>query len=182
MRSTSKTCWLLLATLAAIPAFAASGSVLDPDGKPIAGARACLWNETNIGFCVDTDALGNYRFPDTRVPSVRITARGFLPEIVAAVHQSSPIVLRRAASLLVHVVDSVSGAPIEDGTVTLTYFSGRALDGFPFNRSGVRVATLEPGTVLVRASAEGFATVETETVILSAGHEVEVTLRMRRQP
>lgn len=172
----------LVALVAVVPALAASGTVVDPEGKPIAGARACLWAETDTGFCVDTDDRGYYGLPTTSVEAVRITADGFLSQFVAAVHQSSPIVLQRAAAILVRVVDATDGSPLSGGRVTITYFSGRTIDGLPFNRSGVKVSTLEPGTALVRASLSGYRDSEGVSVTLRAGERAEVSLRLRRAP
>lgn len=171
---------LSILAFAGNPAAAVSGIVTDPEGVPISGATACLWKETNVGLCVETDATGMYRMPSTSIPAVRITAAGFLPIVVAAVHQSSPVVLRRAASLRAFVVDDATGEPVDGGRIHLTYFSGRELEGFPFNRSGVRIATLEPGTIVVRAKLDGFRDSVSEAVTLTAGQETELTLRLRR--
>ncbi len=175
-------CALLVGVTAVFPAAAASGTVVDSDGNPVAGARACLWAEADTGFCVETDAHGYYRLPTTSVESVRITADGFLSQFVAAVHQSSPVVLRKAASLRVYVVDAADGSPLSGGTVAITYFSGRTIDGLPFNRAGVRVSTLEPGSALVRASLPGYHDSGGVSVTLTAGERTDVTLRLRRGP
>lgn len=175
-------CAVLVSLAAAFPAAAASGTVVDPDGNPVEGARACLWTEADTGFCVETDARGYYRLPTTSVESVRVTAGGFLSQFVAAVHQSSPVVLRRAAALLVHVVDAADGSELTGGTVAITYFSGRTIDGLPFNRAGVSVSTLEPGSALVRASLPGYRDAGGVPVTLAAGERTEITLRLRRGP
>lgn len=175
-------CVVLVSLAAALPAAAASGSVLDSDGNPVVGARACLWAEAETGFCVETDERGYFRLPSSSVPSVRITADGFLSQVVAAVHQSSPVVLRKAAALLVHVVDAADGSALSGGTVAITYFSGRTIDGLPFNRAGVKVSTLEPGSALVRASLPGYRDSGGASVALAAGERTEVTLRLHRGP
>jgi hypothetical protein len=178
----SLACVVLVSLAAALPAAAASGTVVDSDGNPVAQARACLFAEADTGFCVETDERGYYRLPTTSVDTVRITAEGFLSQFVAAVPQSSPVVLRRAAAILVHVVDAGDGSPLSGGTVAITYFSGRTIDGHPFNRSGVKVSTLEPGSALVRASLAGYRDSDGLPVVLTAGERAEVTLRLRRAP
>ncbi len=174
-------CALLVILAAAPPAAAASATVVDSDGNPVAGARACLWAEAET-ICVETDERGYFRLPTTSVPTVRITAEGFLTQFVAAVHQSFPVVLRKAAALLVRVVDAADGSALSGGTVAITYYSGRTIEGLPFNRAGVRISTLEPGSAVVRASHSEYQDSDGVPVTLAAGERTEVTLRLRRRP
>lgn len=159
---------------------AMSGTVVDREGAPIAGAEACLTRDGRPLLCVTTDANGFWRMPDTAAEKVRVTKTGFLAGEAAAVTQSSPIVLDRAATLLVRVVDG-AGQPIEKGTVTLVYASGRRIGPLPFNRAGMRTPSAPPGPVRVSAQAEGYELVAPAALDLEAGSEHETVVRMTRR-
>lgn len=160
---------------------AASGVVLDPEGRPIPGARACiLVGGEAEGLCVETDEHGLYRLMPTRLPTVRISAPGFLPVKVAAVDQAAPIVLRRAASLWVKLRDAETGEPIPKGEVYVTYSTGARRGPVPANAAGVRLHTLEPGEVVVTAKAEGYREGRTGPARLEGGRETELVVPLER--
>ena len=173
------------AGLVAAPAAAeSSGHVVDPDGKPVVGARACLMLgvEGRVeGLCIGTDEHGYYRLPSAGSGTVRIVADGFLPSRVAEVNQESPIVLERAASILVRVVDAATGSPVPSSEVRLAFASGESKGPFPAKRAGVRIAKLPPGDVIPTASAKGYKDAKGISVTLVAGRESEVVLRLERE-
>jgi hypothetical protein len=171
-----------VATLAVGPVLAASGRVVDPTGKPIEGARACLLVAGAEGLCSITDTSGYYDLPDTEVPWLRIVAKGFLPKRLSAVDQEVPVTLDRAASLRVRLLDRATGAPIQKGQVFVIYSSGRKKGPFPTNAAGVRVSTLEPGEVVVQGMAADHADDRSDTVRLQGGTESELVLRLPAAP
>jgi hypothetical protein len=159
---------------------AMTGTVTDRQGKPIEGAEACLTAQGQPLLCVNTDANGFWRLPDHAAESVRVVKAGYLPGEAAAVTQTAPIVLDRAATLLVRVVDG-AGTPVEKGTLTLVYASGRKVGPLPFNRAGMRTPSLAPGAVRVTAQAEGFDLAAPAAVTLEAGEEHEAVVRMTKR-
>ena len=174
---------LLGAALAASSTFgAASGRVVGADGKPITTAEVCNVVEGVSKGCVPVNAEGYYHLDAPEGHSVFVRATGYRPQRVAAVEQSAPIVLHRAATLLVKVVDAGTRKPIAKGTVTLNYASGmRVGSAVPFNTAGVRIGSLEPGDVLTRAEAEGYEPGGPLPVTLHEGVEATVTIEMRKR-
>lgn len=171
-------CAVVLALLPALPAHAASGHVVDSEGKPVSGARACLLIAGADGLCSITDPTGYYGLPETSAPLVRITATGFLAKQVSAVDQEAPVALDRAASILVRLVDRASGAAIPKGQVFLIDSSGKKRGPVPTNAAGVHVSSLDPGEVVVQGTAPGHADARSETIRLRAGEESEVVLKL----
>ncbi|HEX6852996.1 MAG TPA: carboxypeptidase-like regulatory domain-containing protein [Candidatus Polarisedimenticolaceae bacterium] len=159
---------------------AMTGTVVDRQGVPIEGAEACLTTQGRALLCVVTDANGFWRLPDSAAEAVRVVKTGYLPGESAAVTQAAPIVLDRAATLLVRVVDG-AGNPVEKGTVTVVYASGRKIGPLPFNRAGMRTPSLPPGAVRITAEAEGFDPADPAAVTLEAGVEREAVVRMTRR-
>lgn len=168
------------AVFAAAPALAFSGTVVDEQGRAIEGATACILADGKPLICDETDASGYYTLLDTRLTTLRIRKTGYVPAMLAPVTQEAPIVLRRAAALRVRVVDAATGAPVGGGRVVVSYPSGRVLDDFPFNASGVHIATIEPGPVRIRADVRGFRG-DAVDVALEAGHEAAVVLEVRKE-
>lgn len=160
------------------PALGATGHVVDPDGKPVPGARACLMVAGSEGLCSVTDASGYYGLPDSSVPWVRIVAKGFLPKQVSAVDQESPIALERAATLRVRVADAATGAALAKGQVFILYPSGKKIGPLPINAMGVQISSLEPGEIVVQASSPGHSEGRSETVRLHGGEEREVVIKL----
>jgi phage tail sheath protein FI len=140
------------------PAFAAAtGQVVAPDGAPVAGAQVCEFVEGTPERCVTADAHGVYRMEDPQRRTLLVRTSGFVPKTIDATPLNTPVVLQRAASLMVTVVDAATGAPLASGRVMINTPAGQRLGDFvPFNKAGVRISTLSPGTVFVRAEAQGY--------------------------
>ena len=160
---------------------AATGRVVDPDGKPIPGAEACS-GEKPAMECVKTDAEGFYRIENPSRRSLFIRAKGYVGVEAEAAEHVAPIALQRAAILTVRVVNAKGGMPIPSGRVLLNYTSGQNIgSSAPFNRNGLRVTTLIPGEILVRTEADGYEPGGPEVVHLEGGVEKRVTIAMRRK-
>lgn len=165
---------LILATLAL------SGTVVDAAGAPIEGAETCLVTQGEPVLCVATDAHGFWRLTDTAGEEIRISKSGYLLGTLPPVSPEAPIVLKRAASLRVRVVDR-AGAAVESGTLTLVYASGRKIGPLPFNRAGLLNPSLPPGAVRVTADAKGFTLEAPVAATLEAGRNHEIVVRMTRR-
>lgn len=170
---------LALTLSAAAPAAATSGRVADPAGNPVEGARACIVADGAEGVCSETDAAGWYRLPDTKLPKVRISARGYLPRIVAAVDQEI-VVLKPSAALRARLLDAGSGEPIARGELTLASPSGRKTGPFPVNAAGLQVATVAPGRFVPTGRAPGYRDQVGAEVELLPGKETEIVLRLHK--
>jgi hypothetical protein len=143
--------------LAARASAAATGRVVDIAGAPIDHAEVCEFVQDSPGRCVKVDAAGEYRLENPVRPSLVVRARGYVATTVDAAPLAAPVALRRAATLRVYVFDKATGEPLSSGRVMIHSPSGRRIGDFvPFNRAGVRISTLEPGEVLVRAEASGY--------------------------
>jgi hypothetical protein len=173
--------FLAMVSLAAIPARAASGRVVDKAGKPVVDARACIMVAGAEGLCVQTDESGYFSLPNIRATDMRIVAAGFLPRTVAAVDQEAPIALDPAASLRARVLDAATGRPILKAEVRIAYASGVQKGPFPTNAAGVRVNALPPGEVVPSAKAAGYRDKSGTVVPLVAGKETVVELRLDRE-
>jgi hypothetical protein len=169
-------------TLAWLPAAALSGKVVDAEGRPVTNANACLIVDGVPGFCSTTDENGNFELLDTQVSRMRVSAQDYLPKYLPALTQEAPIVLRRAARILVRLVDASTGEPIDKGKVTLTYPSGLQKGPFPTNRFGVRVSQLPAAEVRVDAEAKGYRAAEGQSAKLVAGGQTDVTLQLEPLP
>jgi hypothetical protein len=177
---------ILVSTVAAMavvvgtPVLAASGSVTDTSGKPIAKARVCHFQvETNIEpLCVETDTEGRFEVIDSASMKVRVSAPGFFPQTVAATGHHE-IVLERSPSLRVRLVDATTQEPIDEGEVFVIYPSARRKGPFPANRNGVLITrVLDPGQIRVIGRAEGYEESEAVAVELERGQESEATLEL----
>jgi hypothetical protein len=59
--------------------------------------------------------------------------------------------------------------------------SGRRIGEFvPFNKSGVRISTLEPGDLFVRVEADGYGPSGPIPVVLVAGEERSVKIPLKK--
>jgi len=163
----------------AAPGVSPSGVVVDPDGKPVVEAKACLIVGGAEGLCDRTGVDGRYALPASGALTVRIAASGFLPVSVAAVPQQSPIVLERAAALVVLVLDAATGEGVP-AEVTLVYATGRQLGPFPANRAGLALKTLPGGEVRVVAKAKGYADGHGEALTLTRGQRAEARVLLTR--
>jgi hypothetical protein len=176
--------WVLVALCLSGPALAAaSGHVVTRDGAPIAGAEVCELSDSAAPHCVPVDANGAYRMEKPRRATLVVRAKGFVPATVDAAPLAVPVTLQPAATLKVLVVDAKTGLPLESGKVTIHAPTGYRFGEFvPFNKAGVRISTLPPGVVFVRAEAGGYAPGGPVTVELVAGAERAVTVPMSKSP
>jgi hypothetical protein len=173
----------LLATLfLAGPAFAqATGTIVGSDGKPIAGVSACIYKDGEQLKCTETDSEGHYRLEHPGYPNLLLEKKGYKTTAVSASPLSEPVVLVQSASLLVKVVDAVSGEPIASGAVSLNLPSGRKLGSpVPFNKAGVKLGTLSPGDTMVAAEALGYEPSGPLVVTLVGGESKELTIRLKK--
>jgi len=166
----------------AAPAFgAATGQVVGPGGAPVAGAQVCEFVEGSPVRCVSCDAQGVYRIEDPKRPTLLVRAQGFVPTMVDAAPLPAPVTLRAAAILKVTVVDAKSGTALPSGRVRIDSPSGQRIGDFvPFNSAGVRISTLTPGPVFVRAEAEGYEPSGPIPVELVGGSERTVRVSMTK--
>ena len=177
-----RTAALVVFAVLAGPAFAAAtGRVVGPDGAPIAGAEVCESVEGAPEHCVTADSGGVYRMEKPSRASLVVRASGFVAKTVDAAPLSAPVELRRAAVLLVTVVDAVTGQPLSSGRVMIGAPSGKRVgDSVPFNRAGVRISTLDPGPVFVRVVASGYQPGGPVPVDLVGGAERSVRVPMTK--
>jgi hypothetical protein len=166
----------------ALPAFAAAtGRVVGPDGAPVPGAEACEFVDGMPPHCVPVDREGSYRMDKPTRHTVLIRASGFIPATVEAAPLNVPVTLHPAATLKVKVVDAVSGAAVASGRVMINAPSGQRIGEYvPFNKAGVRISTLPPGPVFVRAEAKGYQPGGPLAVDLVGGAERAVTVPMTK--
>jgi|KBSSwiStaDraftv2_1062776.scaffolds.fasta_scaffold13173_2 hypothetical protein len=179
MKSTG---WVLIVCCLSGTAFAAAtGRIVTPDGAPITVAEVCEFSDTAEPHCVPVDANGGYRMEKPKRATLVARAKGFIPATIDAAPLAVPVTLQPAATLRVTVVDAKTGLPLASGKVTVNSPSGHRFGEFvPFNKAGVRISTLPPGMVFVRAEAAGYAPGGPMTVELVAGTERAVTVPMRR--
>ena len=171
----------VLALLAGSAFAAASGRIVGPDGAPVAGAQVC---ESLIGspeHCVTASSDGVYRMDSPLRSTLIVRASGFVAKVIDAAPLSAPVALQRAATLLVTVVDAGTGLPVSSGRVRIDSPSGRRIGDFvPFNKSGVRISTLDPGDVFVRAEADGYDPSGPVPVALVSGAERSVKVSLKK--
>lgn len=173
---------LLVFAVLSGPAFgAATGRIVGPDGAPVPGAQIC---ESLVGspeHCVTTDAQGVYRMENPLRGTLLVRASGFVPKGIDAAPLGVPVELQRAAKLLVLVVDAETKRRLASGRVMIDSPSGKRIGDFvPFNKMGVRISTLDPGAVFVRAEATGYAPSGPVPVELVSGVERSVTVPLKR--
>jgi len=169
-------CWVL--GISIVPSLALEGSVADDAGDPLAKARVCYLIAGVEELCVETDAAGLFELPDTDADSIQVFKSGFLPRVVPAAAHAGPIVVERAASLLVTLKDAVSGQPLPAAELSVVYLSGRSKGPFFANAAGVRVKTLWPGEARILAFAEGYRQDDPPEIELIAGKEAKVVLKL----
>jgi len=170
---------LLLATTVAS---ASSGKLVDPDRKPIKGARVCyMLGEQAEGLCVATDADGAYRLPENRSSRVRVSADGFLTRFVSATVRAEPIVMDRAGTLHLSFKNTAGGETIA-GEVFLVNPSGRRHGPLPVSEAGLTVGMLPPGKYRVLAKVEGFTQNRSLSADLVGGEKTEVVVELVPSP
>ncbi len=169
--------WLAAAPIPKVTT--ATGQVLGEDGKPVPSAEVCEISQASAENCKKVDEHGGYSIRATH-PSLLVRARGYVPVTVDAAPLAAAVKLQKAAVLLVSVVDA-NHRPLQKGKVMLDTPSGKRIgDSVPFNKAGVRISTLEPGTIFVRAEASGYEPAGPIPVELNAGAERSVTVTMKR--
>ncbi len=172
---------IVVAMLSGATLAAATGKIVDPDGVPIAGAQICEQVEGAPDRCVSADANGVYNIENPLRASLLVRTSGFVARVIDAAPLSQPVMLQRAAVLRVNVVDGADGRPLAKGKVMIDSPSGRRIGDFvPFNKAGVRISTLDPGIVFVRAEADGYQPGGPVPVELVGGAERAVKVPMTK--
>ena len=171
----------LLACISGAPVAAATGQVIDPEGRPIEGAEVCYVIREKQGVCVKTDERGYYELAPTHIAQVRIFAQNYLPRVVAAVNQSVPVALERAAALHVKVLDAETEEGIPESQVIVQYPSGEAKGPVPANAHGVILRSLAPGAVVIGARAPEYREAQAGGD-LKGGEKTTVVVRLERDP
>lgn len=174
---------LPLGLLVGFPAWAASGRVLDSEGKPIAGAQACYVGGPEVGDCTKTDSEGFYSLPDRAGRSVRILHPDYVLQRVAATDLDRPVRLQRAAILEVKFLTDPGDTPVEGVVFFVTRADGNRLGPLgPTNASGTVIAeSLPPGGVTVSVYAPGYHAVPGKNVLLESGNQASLTFRLKRR-
>jgi hypothetical protein len=175
--------WAVVAMLCGTAFAAATGRILGQDGAPLAGAEVCEFPDGAPEHCVKVDAHGDYRIEEPKKTWLLVRASGYVGMLLQSLPLDEPLTLQRAASLLVTVVDASTHKPIPSGKVMLDSPSGRRIGEFvPFNKLGVRISTLDPGVVFVRAEADGYKPAGPVPVTLFSGVEGSVKVSMTKAP
>lgn len=155
-----------------------TGTVIDEETNPIENARVCYIIDKVELVCVNTDETGTWVLPGSRVDTLRAHAEGFLPASFSGLGANEPIVLRRAPSLFVKLLDE-KGRSLAKGEVDVIYASGKRKGPFPVNEHGVWIRRLlEPGEVQVVGRADGYRTAKPRAVELEGGKETRVELAL----
>jgi hypothetical protein len=180
MRALGPTLFAAAAALVSLTASAATGRVIDTEGRPIPNARVCHFMDNIELFCGMSKENGEFDIPDSTDMPMRITAEGYLAETSPAVgHQE--ITLKRAPVLFARLVDAATGEPIEKGKLLVVYSSVETKGPFPTNRAGVRVQrVLKPGEVRLLAKAEGYEDSLPQAVTLKPGEEAQAVLKLKK--
>jgi hypothetical protein len=162
---------------------AARGQVVDSEGTPIEDAIACfVLKKVDLTMCARTDERGFYELPPSHAMKIEVSAKGFLPVIIAAVDQDAPVTLHRAARLQIKIVDARTGDPIQESEVALLYPSGAGKGPVPANAQGVILGTLPPGEVVIVARAIGYVEGRSDTIVLEAATSTEIVLELEPAP
>lgn len=171
---------LVAAGAATGPATAGTeGRVLDPDKKPIAGARVCYMIGEAEGVCVEADADGRFDLPASHMSTYRVEATGFQPRMLTVGEHKGPIVLERAAAMWVRVRDAATGRTVQASEVFLIMPDGHREGPLPANDKGVKIRTLLPGQYGVVVHSEGYTQAKAVSVALVAGAEKWVDVEMK---
>jgi hypothetical protein len=169
--------------LCSVPAKSAlEGTVLDGDGKPIKGARACFLVGDAEGLCVLSDEKGRFLLPESRVDRYRVVADGFIGRVVPTKDHASVLVLDRAAVLAIRIENTAGGENPVEAEVFLILPNGQRQGPFPGNSAGLDLQPLPPGVYGVLIRADGFSQDRGVTVTVEAGSRQEVTVRVSPDP
>ncbi len=156
----------------------ASGVVVDSRFLPRPGAEACLVEENRTGSCILTDGGGEYVLPDSEMTGVRISLQDYIPVVVPAVDHVKPVMLERAAALLLFAVNGSTGEFLPEGEFWISAAGGGRTGPFPVSAGGTRVKSLRPGRIAVRVEIPGFLQEDSVWVGLDAGNETRVEVRV----
>jgi hypothetical protein len=172
---------LTVAWLAAPAVVDASGRIVAEDGTPVSRAEVCELTQGAAERCVRADERGFYSIARTTHPQLLVRAKGFIATMIDAAPLNEPVKLARAATLMVTIVDAATGKPLPEGRVMLDASSGQRIGNFvPFNQAGVRISTLPPGMVFVRAESKGYKPGGPTAVELVGGADRSVTIPMKK--
>lgn len=169
----------VLVALAVAPLYALDGVLQDEDGKGIPNAHACLVSEGLEVFCTKSGEEGRFKLPDAPAPTLRIQALGFQKIEIPAEVPEKPLVMKRAATLMLHVVDAETGEPLERAQVWLRRADGSRRGPAPVNRHGLRLGTLDPGFVRIEVEAGGYEQEWPGETMLVAGKTIEKTIKLK---
>ena len=173
---------LVLSLLVTGPAAASTGQVVDTDGKPVAGAKVCWLVGPNAeGICGETDEEGRYRLPESSLRSIRISAPGHFPRVVDGKPRRLPVRLAPASSFRARLLDAATGEGIEEGTLVVETQDGRQRE-FPTRSGWLTVSTFPLGEAIFSARAEGYGGGGTKKLVLLAGEQAEIVIRLDRAP
>ena len=169
---------LLLA--ASWPVLPLDGVLQDEQGRAIADARACLVAKHGLEvYCATSGENGRFVLPEAPAPTLRIQARGFQKLEIPAAATDKPYVMKRAATLLLHVVDAATGEPLEKAEAWLRRVDGTRRGPAPVNRHGLRLGTLDPGFVQIEVAAAGYVQERPGEAMLVGGKTIETTIRLQ---
>jgi hypothetical protein len=153
--------------------------ITDAEGVPVPAARVCYVQGDREQSCGFGGLDGRYTAEKGGLDTIRIMADGFLPATLSIVAQQGPVVLQRAPTLWVRLIDDTTEQAIAEGQVFVAYPNGRRKGPFPSNRAGVRIRrVLEPGEVLVVAEVAGYRQEGQAKVELVGGVETRLDIRM----
>lgn len=166
------------------------GRVLDPDGIPVPGATVLLDFDADLGAVADAE--GRYAIEDLAFGTlyeVEARAPGFASSEDVEdllLDEASPLLeidlhLRRAATLLVYVVDERGGAipEIEEAGLGPYPFAGWAGETDPDAPGLVRFVDVDPGRQRLQISAPGYVNHD-RMVQVPEGVTTEMTVRLGR--
>jgi len=160
-------------------ALAGDGFVVNEKQEPIEGARVCYFVDNIELICSLTDEKGRYELPVSRTDTIRAHAEGYNPRTFSAAAEQGAVILKRAPVLNVRLVDRASGDRLEKAEVMINYPSGKELGPFPANKAGLRIRRgLLAGEIRVIGKADGFLNSDPVAVILKAGEQTDVTLKL----
>jgi len=172
---------VLVLLFSTVPALAVSGQVVDEQGEYVEGVRVCHFQTTTLRelMCVGTREDGFFELPDSKPKVVvRIAAPGYFAETIPSKGHAT-VILRKAPTLVVKLVDRETSEPIESGDVFVIYPSAKKKGPFPVNAAGVRISRiLEEGQIRILARADGYMFDGEESVTLEPGEERVVTVKL----